>query len=197
MNQNEGEEHDIPFNFFPVFLALFRRKKLITINIIIVFFVSFFYAFFIAKKEYLSKVSFFPPTSEAFDLPTEFSGKILNIDRSYGIMNEQIFSVFESGTIKRSIIDRFGLYEKYKLTNNPNKFLLASKRLQRDLYLDIYESGFMSFSKLLGFSISGFSTSPDTAFLITQSAFELLDSSLTSSTDLRKMIPHVHAGAFG
>ena len=93
-------------------------------------------------------------------------------------MNEQIFSLFESKALKRKIIEKFNLYEKFQLTNSKNKFFRAEKRLNKDLSLEVSEVGYFSISKMLAFTISAYSTSPDTAQQIAQFTFNCIDSAI-------------------
>lgn len=173
-----------PFNFMPLVVLAFSKKHLIIANLIFIILFALVYSFFIAKSEYEATLTFFPPQTSFSEMTQQFSEMFSVNQLSYEIMNEQIFSLFESKVIKRKIIEKFNLYDKYKLSKRRNKFLHAERKLQRDLFLDVNEKGYMSYSKMLAFTIYGYSTDPDTAKLLVEYVFMLLDSSIKSiSTD--------------
>ena len=184
MTESSNESDRQPFDFVPLFLIIFRKKKVFLFNGILAVIFAVIYSFFIVKVEYQSTITFLPPKSAASDISLQLS-EISSIHlQSYDIMNEQIFSLFESAAIKRKIIDRFNLFEKYRLTKNSNKTVLAEKKLSRDLTLEVIETGYMAISKMLAFTISAYSTSPDTAQKIAKEAFFLIDSAIQKiSTD--------------
>jgi capsule polysaccharide export protein KpsE/RkpR len=178
MTESNRESEHNPFDFVPLFLIVFRNKKVLLVNFFFAVIVALVYSFFVAKEEYQSAITFFPPKSAAIDISLQISNiSKLNVE-SYEIMNEQVFSLFESKAIKRTIIDKFKLFEKYRLTKNKNKIVLAEKKLKQDLSLEVSETGYMGISKMLAFKISGYSTSPDTAQQITHYAFYLIDSAI-------------------
>jgi capsule polysaccharide export protein KpsE/RkpR len=148
------------------------------LNCLIAVSVALLYSFFVVNVEFQSSITFLPPKSAATDISLKLSDITSLHLQSYDIMNEQISSLFESKAIKRKIIDKFRLYEKYRLIKNKNQFVLADKKLKRDLSLEVSENGYMAISKMIAFSISAYSTSPDTAQQIAQFAFYLIDSAI-------------------
>jgi len=178
MTESNNESNRQPFDFFPLFLIVFRKKKVLFLNCLIAVCGAVLYSFFVVKVEYQSSITFLPPKSAATDISLKLSDITALHLQSYDIMNEQIFSLFESKAFKRKIIDHFNLFEKYRLKKTKNKIGLAEKKLGRDLSLEVSENGYMAISKMLAFTISAYSTSPDTAQQITQFAFYLIDSAI-------------------
>ena len=178
MIESSNESDRQPFNFIPLFKIIFKKKKVLLLNCFFVIVAAMVYSFFIVKMEYQSAITFLPPKSSSSDISFNLS-EITSLHlQSYDVMNEQIFSLFESKAIKRKIIEKFNLFDKYRLKKNKNKFVLAEKKLDRDLSLSVSEEGYFGISKLLAFTISAYSTSPDTAQQIAQFAFYCLDSAI-------------------
>jgi capsule polysaccharide export protein KpsE/RkpR len=180
MNGQEPEEGRTLFDFAPYILLIFRKRRLLAGHALFICVAAVIYAFFIAKLEYNSSVSFLPPVSTDILLSANLSGANILRSESYDIMDDQILSVFESNGLKRQIIEKFDLYKKYNLTNNKNKYILAVKRLNKNLGIEAMEKGLMYNSKMLSFTITAYAFSPDTALLMTQFAFSLLDSAVQS-----------------
>jgi capsule polysaccharide export protein KpsE/RkpR len=92
--------------------------------------------------------------------------------------------VFESDDITRRIVDQFNLYKFFKLTKAKGKFTLINKILKKYIIFEIKEKGSMGLEKTLGYSITCYHPSADTAKMICEYAFSLLDSSIrTISVD--------------
>jgi capsule polysaccharide export protein KpsE/RkpR len=178
MTESSNESDRQPFDFVPLFLIVFRKKKAFLFNCIFAVIAAAVYSFLIVKVEYRSSITFLPPKAATSDISLQLSEKTSLHLQSYDIMNEQIFSLFESKAIKRKIIDHFNLFEKYRLAKNNNKTVLAEKKLGRDLTINVSETGYMAISKMLAFTLSAYSTSPDTAQQIAQFAFFLIDSAI-------------------
>ena len=195
MNGQEPEEGRTLFDFAPYILLVFRRRKLLAAHAVFIGIASVIYAFFIAKLEYSSSITFLPPVSTSLALPISPAGVNLLSSESYDIMDDQIVSVFKSNTLKRQIIEKFDLYRKYNLTKNKNKYVLAANRLDKNLGIETMEKGFMSYSKILSFTITAYAFSPDTALLMTQFAFFLLDSAVQSISTERARANRIFIGS--
>lgn len=179
MNEQDADDGRSLFDFVPYILLVFRKRKLLAGGAVVICIAAVIYAFFIAKLEYLSTISFFPPVSSNISLPAGLPGLgVLSIN-SYELLDDQIVEVFETDALKRQIIEKFDLYKRYHLTKNKNKFVEAEARLDKHMHFETIEKGFMSYSKPLSFSISTYDHSSDTAFLMTEFAFFLLDSAMT------------------
>ncbi|MBN2035577.1 MAG: hypothetical protein JW768_02425 [Chitinispirillaceae bacterium] len=158
-------------------LFLVKRGKLFVINFILISLVAWAYAWFIAKKEYQAQVTFLPPAGETAS-PLSLMGIPLPSLSGSSIMTEQIETIFHSKAIKRRIIDQFDFYTIFKLTKNINKFELAIKNLRNYLMLSSVERGSMGFEKIVSYTITCYHPSPDTAKMMSEFAFFLLDSSV-------------------
>jgi capsule polysaccharide export protein KpsE/RkpR len=178
MTETNKNSNGQPFDFIPIFLIIFKKKKPLFFNLFAASIIAVIYSFFIVKVEYQSAITFFPPKPSETDISFKVSEITSLTPQSYDIMNEQIFSLFESKALKRKIIEKFNLYEKFQLTNSKNKFFRAEKRLNKDLSLEVSEVGYFSISKMLAFTISAYSTSPDTAQQIAQFTFNCIDSAI-------------------
>jgi capsule polysaccharide export protein KpsE/RkpR len=91
---------------------------------------------------------------------------------------DQVEVVFQSSTIKRRIIDEFGLISYFKLEKSKNQFMLAAKRLKKYVMLGINEKGSLGMSKVHSYSITCFHPSPDTARLMVDFTFAIIDSAV-------------------
>jgi capsule polysaccharide export protein KpsE/RkpR len=97
---------------------------------------------------------------------------------SSDIMPEQIVTIFSSKSLKRKIIEKYDLYEHYKMKKNANKFENTCKILDKSLLLESDELGSLGFSKTISFSLSAYHTSRDTACQMVMYSFDLLDSAV-------------------
>ncbi len=88
--------------------------------------------------------------------------------------------VFESHDIQRRILEQFDFYSFFKLTKVKGKFALASKLLKKYVEFESKEKGSMGLEKTLGYSITCYHPSADTAKMMCEFAFALLDSSIKS-----------------
>lgn len=96
------------------------------------------------------------------------------------VLNDQVPIVFESHDIQRRILEQFDFYGFFKLTKTKGKFALASRLLKKYVEFESKEKGSMGLEKTLGYSITCYHTSADTAKMICEFAFALLDSSIKS-----------------
>lgn len=174
------------FDFLPYLLVLIRKKLFISINFILVCVISVIYSFFIAQKQYMSSITFFPPfenTSISSFLTSLNVGSITSSD----IFPEQIVTIFESTALRRKIIDRFDLYKKYNVENSPSRLRDALKKLNNDLAIKTNEVGSFGITKLLSYTISSYHSSPDTCYEMINYTFFLIDSVIQEiSTDKGK-----------
>ena len=167
----------------PYVVVFIRHRMAILINFVIIAIVAVIFAFVFLQKQYKAEISFLPLLGES-----SLEGMIPNILLSNGsssdIMTEQIPKIFEGKAYKRKIIDKFGLYEHYKLSKNINKFEFAVRALSKDLILTSEEKGSMTISKTISFTLTAFHSSADTAFQMANFAYEVLDSTVRAiSTD--------------
>jgi uncharacterized protein involved in exopolysaccharide biosynthesis len=158
-------------------LFLWKRKRLLIINFVVVALAGWAYAWFLAKKEYKAQVTFLPPVGESSS-PLSLMGISLPSLSEPSIMTEQIETIFNSKAIKRQIIDHFDFYEVFKLKKNVNKFEMAVRRLSTYVMLQNVQRGSMGFEKILSYTITCFHPSADTAKFMCDFTFTLLDSSV-------------------
>lgn len=135
--------------------------------------------FFVQKKEYSAQISFLPPAND-----TENLSSLLNVSlpsmSSAELSADQLESIFASKAIKRRIIDHFRLYKNYKLLKSKNKFELAVQRLNKNVFFQVQEKGAIGISKILSCKIIAYHTSPDSAQMMADFTFGLLDSAVRS-----------------
>jgi uncharacterized protein involved in exopolysaccharide biosynthesis len=158
-------------------LFLWKRKRLLIINFVVVALAGWAYAWFLAKKEYMAQVTFLPPVGESSS-PLSLMGISLPSLSEPSIMTEQIETIFSSKAIKRQIINHFNFYEVFKLKKNVNKFEIAVRRLSTYVLLQAVQRGSMGFEKTLSYTITCFHPSADTAKFMCDFTFTLLDSSV-------------------
>jgi uncharacterized protein involved in exopolysaccharide biosynthesis len=165
------------FDAMPYLLVFIRRRKILLLHLVFIVCAAWTYVFFFTKKEFKSEIVFLPPSSE-----TSFGGVLQGFSlpsvSSSDIMPEQIETIFSSKSLKRRIIDKFNLYNHYKMNNDKNKFENTLNLFKKSLLLTSEEKGGIGFSKAVSFSLGAYYTSPDTAFLIANFAFDLLDSAV-------------------
>jgi uncharacterized protein involved in exopolysaccharide biosynthesis len=165
------------FDLLPYITVLLRRKWFLLINLLLAIGVSGWYAFCVAKKQYLTSVTFLPPIDKG-----GLSSLIPGISFGGGglggadIMPEQILSIFESQALRRKIIDKFHLIEKYKVAGKPYRYKVALKNLEKDMEIKTNEVGSLGITKLVSYTINTYHTSPDTSYEIAQYMFTMIDS---------------------
>jgi len=158
---------------------LWRRRIFISINFIVVLALAIVDAFIIAKPEYRSQISFLP-SPEGSSNALSFMGISIPSLSEGSILNEQVPIVFESHDIKRRIVDRFNLYRFFGITKMKGKFEMVNKLLKKYLMFESKEIGGMTLNKTIGYSITCYHPSADTAKMICEFAFALLDSTMRS-----------------
>jgi len=164
-----------PFDLSSYIIVLAQNWKFLCLNCFIASIIAIIYSFFIAEKQYLSSITFLPPYEEKSILsmlPGGVGGSFFSTD----IIPQQIITIFESKAIKRKIIEKYNFYNKYKLTESPNKFEQTLKRIKNDLTLEIDEFGTLGVTKHVSYTIKCYHTSPDTSYEVVQYLFALMDS---------------------
>lgn len=170
-------EQTSKFDLLPYILVFTRKWRTLAGHFIFICIVAFVYVFFIRKIEYKSSITFLPPPGGSSSSLANLMGELsLPSMSSSEIIPEQIQTIFESSAIKRKIIEKFNLYNHYKLRKNRAKFILAQKRLSKDLILSSEEIGSIGLAKITSYSLDAFHTSSDTAFEMVNYAFSLMDS---------------------
>jgi len=165
------------FDFRPYIMLLWKIRWFLTLNFIVAAAVAAVFAFHIAQKEYCSQATFLPPAAGNINLMAGLSGNPLASLLSGDESSDAIEAIFDSKILKRKIIERFNLYENYKLTESPNKFEQAAKRINKDVTLSSSLKGKgIGMSKTLSYSVQCYHTSPDTALLMAEYVFSYLDS---------------------
>jgi uncharacterized protein involved in exopolysaccharide biosynthesis len=173
---------------------LWKKRITLIINFFIVLIIGYLYAWFMAKKEYQAQVTFLPPAGESSS-PLSLMGISIPSLSQPSIMTEQIETIFQSKAIKRQIIEKFDFYQVFKLTKSQNKFEQAIRNLKTYVMLQGVEKGSMGFEKTIAYSITCYHPSADTAKMMSDYAFTLLDSSVRSismerATRNRQFIEH-------
>jgi uncharacterized protein involved in exopolysaccharide biosynthesis len=166
-------------DFLPYFLIFFKRWKIILLNFLFILLASSLYAFVLTKKEYKAEIVFLPPGGSESSLSDLIGGNIsLPSLTSSEIMPEQISVIFSSKAFKRRVIEKFNLYDHYKMKKNQNKLLNTIKKLDKSLVLSAEEIGSIGITKTVSFSLTALHTSPDTAYQMANFSFCLLDSAV-------------------
>jgi uncharacterized protein involved in exopolysaccharide biosynthesis len=166
-------------DFLPYLLILIRRRKAILFHILIIIIAAGLYAFLLSKKEYKAEIVFLPPEGGESSL-TEIIGSSMSLPSmtSSEILPEQIDVIFSSKAFKRKIIEKFNLYDHYKMRKNANKLINTLKILDKSLTLSMNQIGNIGISKTISFTLAAYHTSADTAFRMANFAFNLLDSAV-------------------
>jgi uncharacterized protein involved in exopolysaccharide biosynthesis len=166
-------------NIFDAFCAyLYKKRWLLVVNFVIVCAVGWIYSFIILKPEYSATVTFLPSSGD------NSSGalSLMNLSSASislgGAAPEQVEVVFHSNTIMRQIIDKFDFIKYFKLEKSKNKFVLAAKSLKKYVILDANEKGGFGLTKTVSYDITAYHRSPDTAKLIVDFTFALVDSAV-------------------
>ena len=139
---------------------------------------AIYYCFFLTKTQFLSSAVFI--TNQ--DNKSSFNFLPVNIPEltnGSDFSPDQIQILFESISIQKQILEKFNFYNKYKLEKSANKLKLSLKMLQKDINLETTEKGSLGITDILSFSIKCYHTSPDTAYMMAQYSFDLLDSAIT------------------
>jgi tyrosine-protein kinase Etk/Wzc len=158
------------------FLLFLWNKKAVLISCSIVIFIwSFISAFFLSKPEFKSEVTFLPPHEGSASAVT-LMGMLLPGGTS--IMYDQVEIIFNCASIKKRIIERFNLYKLWKLEHLSDKFEVALTKIKRYVQFKTKEKGSMGFEKIVSYTVSCYHPCPDTAKMMCEYAFSLIDSSV-------------------
>jgi tyrosine-protein kinase Etk/Wzc len=161
---------------------LWTRRIILLSSSTIIFIWSVVYAFFMAKPEFKSDVTFLPP-AEGTATAVTLMGMLLPGGTS--IMYDQVEIVFNSAALKKRMIENFHFYERWKITNSPDRFESALKRITKYVLFKSKEKGSMGFEKIVSYTVSCYHPSPDTAKMMCEFAFSIIDSSVkTLSTGM-------------
>jgi tyrosine-protein kinase Etk/Wzc len=165
------------------FLLFLWDKKAVLISCSTVIFIwSFVSAFFLTTPEFKSEVTFLPP-AEGTATAVTLMGMLLPGGTS--IMYDQVEIIFNSAAIKRRMIERFNLYKLWKIEKTKDKFESSLLRMKKYVQFKTKEKGSMGFEKIVSYTVSCYHPNPDTAKVMCDFAFFLIDSSVkTLSTGM-------------
>jgi hypothetical protein len=164
--------------FEAFFVYLYKKLWLLVVNFVIACVAGGLYSFTMLQPEYSAKVTFLPPTSDNSMSALSFMNISVPSLSLGGASPEQVEVVFNSNATKRRIVDEFDFVKYFKLENSKNRFELAAKALKKYVILSVGEKGSFGITKAVSYSITGYHSSPDTAKLIVDFAFALVDSAI-------------------
>lgn len=156
-------------------LFFWKRKVFICSFSALILAYAFLYAFCFTKPEYKAQVTFLTPSEGA-----TVGAAVMGIALSGGtsIMYDQVEIIFNSAALKKRFIDQFSLYKLWNIDRNPSRFETALAKLKRYVEFKTTVKGSMGFEKIISYTISCYHPSPDTAKLMCEYAFSLIDSSV-------------------
>ncbi len=170
-----------PSEFFVEFVAWIRRHQtLVLINLLLALAVAIVYPFFIAKPQYVSKLTFLPPASDgggSLGLLGALSGQALS-SSSQDITDDQVQTIFNGETFARGIIDKLNLIRRYKVEKQINPYQRSVRTLHKKLSLEEESSAGLGYNSIISFTISAEDRNADTALLMANTAFAQLDSAV-------------------
>ncbi len=162
----------------PYLVKLWEKRWFLLINFFLVSIVAVVFTFYVLKKEYRSNITFLPPTSGSISALSMMENPLMNM-LSTDVSGDQIETVFDSYAFKKKMIQQFELIKSYKLTKNKNKIENAIREMSDKVILSSSIRGRgMGMSKTIAYNITCFHTNPDTALLMTEYAYFLLDSAM-------------------
>jgi len=168
------------FDLKPYVMLMWKKRWFLIPNFIVVSIVSVIIVFYIIPQEFRSSITFLPPSNGGSPLLSMSNNPLMSLF-SGDEAGDMVETIFESKILKRRVIDRFNLYESYKLTDCPNKFENAVKRMRKQAMLGSMIRGKgIGMSKTVAYSIECYHTSPDTAFLMVEYIYSCLDSAMIS-----------------
>jgi uncharacterized protein involved in exopolysaccharide biosynthesis len=176
--QKERMEKNIetPNSLLPYLTVLLRKKWFLIANFTLICILGWGYVFFVVKPQYMTSITFFPPAESSSILNVipglNLGGSIAGSD----IVPEQIVTIFQSQALRRQLIERFNLFDKFKLTGKPFRYKAAMKILEKDLEIQTNEVGNLGITKLVSFTINAYHTSPDTSMAMINAMFGMVDS---------------------
>ncbi|MBN2036760.1 MAG: hypothetical protein JW768_08475 [Chitinispirillaceae bacterium] len=164
------------------FLYIWDKKIVLFASSVIITVWSFVFALFLTTPEFKSEITFLPPFEGAASAVT-LMGMLLPGGTS--IMYDQVEIIFNSSSLKRCIIEKFNLYDLWKMSHLRNKFQFALSKIKKYVVFKTKEKGGMGFDKIVSYTVSCYHPSPDTAKLMCEYAFHLVDSAVkTLSTGM-------------
>ncbi|MDR0331777.1 MAG: hypothetical protein LBH93_08735, partial [Chitinispirillales bacterium] len=169
------------FSVFEAFCAyLYKKRLLLAVNFWGACVAGAVYVFTVLEKEYSASVTFLPPASDN-SMPSSMSS-LMNLSMpslsAGGASPEQVEIVFQSNATKRRIIDEFNLVKYFKLEKSQNTFVLAAKRLKKYAILTSSDKGGLGMSKAVSYDITCYYSSPDTAKMMAEFTFGIVDSAI-------------------
>lgn len=166
--------------FLDLIRYLLKYKVFIVANILISIIVAFIYALNFTKVQYSSYVTFIPTSNNQSSLSVGIGSLAGITSANSGISPNVIGEIFNSSELKRTVIDKFGLIDEYRLNKSQNKYSLAYKALAKDLTFSTVEQGSFALSEIMTMTISFFHTSPETAYEGAKYSYKMLDSAIMS-----------------
>ncbi len=164
--------------FVGILVFLIKKWKFLLFNVLLCVTLAYIYSFHIAKKQFLSSVTFLPINTSKSALSLAQFG-LSDLENGSDVSLDQIKIIFGSTSFRRQIIEKFDYYRKFKLEKSPNPLKLALKMIDKDIVLETTEKGSLGLTEIQSFTIKCFHSSPDTAFMIAQFTFRQLDSILS------------------
>jgi tyrosine-protein kinase Etk/Wzc len=155
-------------------IYLWNRKWIIGISSLLIIIWAYVCAFYMTTREYKASVTFLPPSEST--TATAIMGMTLMSGTS--IMYDQVEIVFNSAALKRRIIEQFNLYDKWKLTKDAARFESALERMKKYVLFKSTSKGSMGLERIISYTITCYHTSPDTAKMMCDFAFSIIDSSV-------------------
>lgn len=142
---------------------------------------AYVYPFHIAEPSFKSHVEFLPPPSSGPDLLSMIGATGLGSLQGSGITNEQVPVIFGTEGLRRQLVDRFELIRRYKVKGIA-PYKKAFKTLDKNLVLEFEKSAGLGFSEIVSYRITAWDKNPDTARMIAEASFQLLDSAILQVT---------------
>lgn len=166
------------FNVKKLFSYIKRKLWFLGLNLILVSACAFFFVTNFVEVQYMSHMTFLPPTnpksvSSMFPLATG-----LSLNSNFNVSSEQVVSIFEAHSMKKKVIEKFDLINKYELNDSKNKIGLAMKKLGDDLLLEVEEKGSFGVTQILSLKLVAYHTSADTASEMVTYVYGVLDSTI-------------------
>jgi len=164
---------------FEAFCAyLYRKRWLLAVNFVIACVIGGVYSFVILKKEYSASVTFLPPIGDSNMSALSLMNLSMPSLSMGGASSEQVEVVFSSNATKRRIIDEFDMIKYFELEQSQNKFVLAAKLLKKYVMLSANDKGSFGITKTVSYTITCYHLSPDTAVLMADFTYALVDSAI-------------------
>jgi len=165
-------------NVFEALLVyLYKKRWLLIANFTVVAVAASVFVFVIMDKEYSASVTFLPPSGDGMSAMSLLNLSMPSLPLG-GASADQIEVVFHSNHTKRRIIDEFDFVEYFKLEESVNKFGLAAKMLRKYVTLKVSEKGGLGMTRTVSYNVTCFHRSPDTAKLMADFVFAIVDSSV-------------------